>query len=86
MDRRNLDRTRVHYPIKLAIGAGEESLEVDAELLDHSSEGARLIVEKPVKLGSLVRLLVGADQFSGAVRYCTLDQARGRYLIGVRLQ
>jgi hypothetical protein len=64
----------------------QEGAEVEAEIVDHSSQGARVLVEKPIQLGTVVRLVVGSDQFSGLVRYCTREDGRGKYTVGVRLE
>jgi hypothetical protein len=63
--------------------ANDETL--DAELADHSAEGARLRLESPVKIGTQVQLLVARDSFEGEVRYCIYEQERGSYAIGLRL-
>jgi hypothetical protein len=67
---------------RLALLVGEEP--VDAELADYSTEGARLRLDRPVKIGTVVRLVVGTDEFRGVVRYCTVEPDRAEYTVGVR--
>ena len=80
-DRRTADRTRSEYRVQLI--ANETTL--DAELTDHSDDGARLRLETPVKIGTPVRLLVARDEFQGEVRYCIWEAERNRFAVGLRL-
>ncbi|MEO8100123.1 MAG: PilZ domain-containing protein [Acidobacteriota bacterium] len=82
MNRRSDERNYVRASVKLALGDEEE---LDAEVADHSVEGARLILDSPVKIGTRVRLYLRGDQFGGTVRYCTLDEGRGKYVVGVQM-
>ncbi len=81
LDRRTADRSRTHYRVTLIA----DEVTFDAELADHSAEGARLMLESPVKIGTLVRLLVAQDSFDGEVRYCVYEADRRRYTVGLRL-
>ncbi|MEO8100124.1 MAG: PilZ domain-containing protein [Acidobacteriota bacterium] len=81
-DRRSEDRSHVSYHVKLTVGEGDE---LDAELADHSPEGMRLILVSPIRIGSRVSLSLEGGPFIGTVRYCTRDEDRGKYVVGVLL-
>ena len=81
LNRRTADRTRTHYRVKLIA----DEWTFDADLADHSAEGARLMLDSPVKIGTPVRLLVARDSFEGEVRYCVYEADRRRYTVGLRL-
>ena len=82
IDRRTGDRSLLRTRVKLQVG---EDL-VDAQLADYSTDGARLRLTHPLKVAERVVLVVGADRFSGVVRYCTQESGRGEYTVGLILE
>lgn len=74
------DRARVQDKLTLITSEGAE---VAVDLVDHSPEGAKLMLDRPVRIGTSVELMVNNDPLRGVVRYCTKGD-RGGYTIGLK--
>lgn len=69
MERRDVQRLRVEFPVEFVI-LGQETVRFEGVLRDVSEGGLSLTTNTGLEPGSFVRLEIAGAAFFGEVRYC----------------
>ncbi len=83
VERRREERIQTDQPAKISV-LGTAITDVEAQILDFSGRGLRLLADHPVAFGAAVKIEAEDELLLGEVRYC--QPANGNYELGLELQ